>query len=589
MKAPLLLFTVLFAALLGGHLSPVGGITSFFFLTALLFICVGPDVKIRRDELASLCFAFFGAFSVLYAKDTWGAVLFSGSFVAGALFYVVLRNSAGWQPMLLKALVIAGCISGLIEALRQVNLMPYSLFYNPNPFSGFLAPLVPLAIYLYARKKEKRYAAASILLIFANFISGSRTGVLGMLLALVAILLYFLNQKDRAAVRALFLFFVVAFASFLLFSQAKDVLMIKSIDGLLEKKPTNILQRWSLLKVTLDVILQAPVLGHGLNCFRPVMNSLSNPYVLERTTHAHSLYLNLLAELGMVGLALFLLFLWLVLRGPFRSSFFLKIALLSFLFHNIVEYNFPAPVFQVLFYLLCAAIVAEKEPGRPVFELRRWALRGAQGAVALCFLVLSLFPLIGFFLVGRADAAYQRGDIGKTLKYLHASTSFGYSVSSLHENEADFINHVYVSAALNDPALLVRAEKSYLRAISLSRLGGDLYLKVADFYMKSGRSAEAERMLRTIVEKCPFHQQYRLMLARFLVGQARYAEAIQTLERIDRFLEKYVPLHPMRFDALAGLAAAYQKLGDAGRAEYYRAEARQLQSAIAATEKGTGK
>lgn len=342
MTRSLLVLTVLFASLLGGYLSPFTGITLFFALVVLLFLTVRPVIRLGMDGLASLLFALFGVVSVSYAGDKWGAILFSGSFMAGSLFYISIRNIEGCHHLLLKTLLLGGCITALCEVLRQAGVVVHGLFYNPNPFSGFLTPLLPIALYLYSKEKRKSYAFASGLLVFANLLSGSRTGVLTMLLGLVAIYVYVFKQKDRDTVRTLLLVAVAGFSVFLVFSHLKDFLMIKGYAGLLEKPPSGITQRFYLLKVTLGLIAHSPVLGYGLNSFESVMSAVSNPYVVDRAIHAHSLYLNILTELGIAGFVLFLVYLWFVLRGSSQSPFFFHIALLSFLFHNIVEYNFPA-------------------------------------------------------------------------------------------------------------------------------------------------------------------------------------------------------------------------------------------------------
>ncbi len=348
------------ASLTGGYFAPDSGITLFFLLVVILFVAIRPEFQLRKDELLSLLFAFAGAASAVYAADTFGAILYSGSFVAGSIFYLVLRNSSGWESPLLKSIVAGGCIVGLAEALHQINVLPDGPFYNSNPFSGFITPLVSVAFYLYFKGRENIYLFASALLVFANFISASRAGIATMILALAAMLFYFSRLKDWAAAKRLLLVVFVGFCSFLLFSEAKDALMLKGIPGMLEKQPTAIIQRAYLLKTTLQVIRQAPLFGHGLDSFRAVMGTLSNPYLVTPSVHAHSLYLNILAEMGIVGLGLFLIFLAIIFKGPFCKTYILKVALLSFLLHNIVEYNFPPPPFQVLFYLLCAAIMQEK-------------------------------------------------------------------------------------------------------------------------------------------------------------------------------------------------------------------------------------
>ena len=411
MKKAMLMLVVLFASLLGGYLSPHWGITLFFLLTVLLLLRIGSDIRLGKDEVLSLLFACCGAGSALYAADKWGAILFSGSFMAGALFYVILRNSSDWEPPLLKTIVVGGCIVGLCEAFRQINLLPYGLFYNPNPFSGFLTPLVPVSLYLYSKYRKKIYVVASALLVFANFISASRTGVATMIMAFAAMALFFYRDRDRGAVKALILVCFVGFCSFLLFSQVKDVLILKGTAGMLEKQPTGIIQRAYLLKTTLQIIRQAPFLGHGLNSFQAVMGTVSNPYVVIPAVHAHSLYLNILAELGIVGLGLFLSFLVLVIKGPVYPSFLLKVALLAFLFHNVVEYNFPPPPFQVLFYLLCAAIMRGKSPAPNLLHIRGRTARTIPALLALYFILVHLFPVVGLSLLGRADAAIQERDM----------------------------------------------------------------------------------------------------------------------------------------------------------------------------------
>ncbi len=477
MKKFMLILIVLFSSVLGGYLSPHWGITLFFMLAVLLFFTVGPDIQLAKDEVLSLLFACCGAASALYAGDKWGAILFSGSFVAGSLFYVTLRNSSGWEPPLLKTIVIGGCTVGLCEALRQVNLMPHGLFYNPNPFSGFLTPLVPVSLYLYSKYRKNIYVVASGLLVFANFISASRTGVATMILAFVAMGFFFYRSRDWAVVKALLLVFFVGFCSFLLFSEAKDALMLKAIGGMLEKQPTAIVERENILKVTLQVIRQAPFLGHGLNSFQAVMGTISNPYVVNPVIHAHSLYLNILAELGIVGLALFLSFLVLVLKGPVYPSFLLKIALLSFLFHNVVEYNFPPPPFQVLFYILCAAIMREKAPAPSLLHIRGRTAGIIPAFLALYFILVHLFPVTGYILLGRANAALQKQDVVKAIRYLFASDYFGYSVSLFPAETARLLTDVYFFSGAKDGNLLEIAEKNYLKALALNSLDGPLYVE----------------------------------------------------------------------------------------------------------------
>jgi tetratricopeptide (TPR) repeat protein len=245
-----------------------------------------------------------------------------------------------------------------------------------------------------------------------------------------------------------------------------------------------------------------------------------------------------------------------------------------------VEYNFPPPPFQVLFYLLCAAIMQGKAPRPSLFHIRGGAARIIPTLLALYFIVVHLFPAIGLLLLVRADAAIQERDATKTLKYLFASTYFGYSVSLVHADTAHLLTDLYFSSSVKDGKLLEIAEKNYLKALALSSLDGPLYVDVASFYARTGRPDKAQVYLSKVIEKYPYRQEYRRALARFCAGQGRYSEAVQILETSNAFLKEYAPLEPLRVDILLDLAKLYLEQGDSGRAEDLTAKALRLRNLL---------
>ncbi len=82
--------------------------------------------------------------------------------------------------------------------------------------------------------------------------------------------------------------------------------------------------------------------------------------------------------------------------------------------------------------------------------------------------------------------------MAKTLKYLFASTYFGYSVSLLHADTAHLLTDLYFSSSVKDGKLLKIAEKNYLKALALNNLDGPLYVDVASFYA-SDRAGQTRR------------------------------------------------------------------------------------------------
>jgi len=269
-----------------------------------------------------------------------------------------------------------------------------------------------------------------------------------------------------------------------------------------------------------------------------------------------------------------------VLKGPLYNCLLLKVALLSFLAHNIVEYNFPPPPFQVLFYLLCAAIMQGKPATRSFLHIRGKATKIIPILLAFYFVVMNLFPAIGLILIERANGALQKGDMGKTIRYLFASTYFGYAVSLTHTDAAHLVANMYFSSGMKDNRLREIAEKNYLRALALNKLDGNLYIEVASFYSRTGRPDKAQVYLSEVIEKYPYHQEYRRAMARFYAGQGRYTEAAQILEASNAFLKEYAPLQPVRLEILLDLARVYREKGDPARSDDLVAKARRLKGLL---------
>ena len=142
------------------------------------------------------------------------------------------------------------------------------------------------------------------------------------------------------------------------------------------------------------------------------------------------------------------------------------------------------------------------------------------------------------------------------------------------------LTDVYFASNVKDDKLLEIAEKNYLKALALNSLDGPLYVNVASFYASTGRPDKAQAYLSKVIEKYPYHQQYRLGLARLYAGQGRSKEAAEVLEASNAFLKKYAPLDPLRVEILLDLARIYHNQGDAGRAEGLMAKAIRLKALL---------
>jgi hypothetical protein len=146
--------------------------------------------------------------------------------------------------------------------------------------------------------------------------------------------------------------------------------------------------------------------------------------------NAHSLYLETLAELGIVGLCLLVAFFVLVLGSAIRlvvrsqhesrtHAAAAAAALLAFMVVCAFDWEWQVPVLPVAFMLLAAAVLAPTrlgtrgEQGRPVAS---WVLRLAAVPVALGCLAAAAFPLATSNAVRASQTAVARGQAALALR-----------------------------------------------------------------------------------------------------------------------------------------------------------------------------
>ena len=164
-------------------------------------------------------------------------------------------------------------------------------------------------------------------------------------------------------------------------------------------------------RVAAGMVEREPLLGEGAGSFE-------RRWTQERTApnnarDAHNLYLETLAELGPIGLALLLVALGAPLTGLGRARHdalgpAAAAALVAFLVHAAVDWDWELPVL-VLPALACATVLvvqARTSPPIPMTALRRTAgVVVAVGAIAV-----ALVAHVGNGAVAESVAALERGD-----------------------------------------------------------------------------------------------------------------------------------------------------------------------------------
>lgn len=288
---------------------------------------------------------------------------------------------AGHRPAITGLLVLAGATnaaigiyqyfggSGALHLLiNERNFRAFGTFGQPNPFGGFMGVLFPLALVgllasLWAAYKVVRarnfaaipspmlksvfFGLAALLMAVALFMSWSRGAWLGFGIS-VGSMVFALPRKLR---HSLLVAFVVAGAvgglaisgrlpasiTTRLSTITEDIFDVQDVRGV-DITPVNyaVIERLAHWQAALNMATESPWLGVGLGNYEVAYSEFRLANWKFALGHAHNIYLNMLAEVGALGLITYVAFIcavlwyaWRVRRHPVVGSRLLAIGILG--------------------------------------------------------------------------------------------------------------------------------------------------------------------------------------------------------------------------------------------------------------------
>ena len=209
-------------------------------------------------------------------------------------------------------------------------------------------------------KKEVKYSILSIsLLIFLTislFIISNKGTVLSLLL--IGLFIYLFKSKNKIKSLTISLFSIIVLFISILFtphinSRFKELIKSKtySIQNLDKNNSSQI--RIAIWKTSIDNIKKAPMFGYGIGDVQSVLNNSYRdnfPYLLKEQHNSHNQFLGIWLSTGIIGLIIFLYFLFFNFNIAFRNEDFIFLAILlffclNFLTENIIERQTGATLF----------------------------------------------------------------------------------------------------------------------------------------------------------------------------------------------------------------------------------------------------
>lgn len=287
------------------------------------------------------------------------AALFAVTVLGFACFMATFNELD--QQRLVRFLILGFAINFLVGVIQLsysretpiTGLFPYpakrGFFANENHFSTLVFMILPLLAwrFLAARNNWPVYLMISFLIVGFLFSVGSRAGMGISLILMILGWLWFAFGKEHGKLSLAALGTAGVLAVILLATLGDSVAEVGDMRTLFYANT------WTAIKDHLWT-------GTGLGTFVIVypfyepLDQIISRYI----NHAHNDYLELLLELGIVFIPLLLIFLWLLFRALFGTSFqqAAALSLLSILVHSFVDYPLRTMSIAILFAFFSAII-----------------------------------------------------------------------------------------------------------------------------------------------------------------------------------------------------------------------------------------
>lgn len=299
-----------------------------FFIAAFVSLGQAGNIQLGFYQLIKLLEFILIFFYIRHNfKNLFNFEKLSRIFIASGLLQSIIaisqyakQASLGWRWLGESPLAsdIIGAAKITVNGIKMIRA--YGTFPHPNLLAVFLLAVLFFLYFLWLKDKIHYGPLTGIfgLLSFAFFLTFSRAAAAVFFTAsLLCFILFF--GKNKKKILYLFLLFVVFCSIFALFAWPE---LSPRIFSFSEDEAVSL--RVFYNKTAFLIIKNYPWLGLGLGNFVWEIEQIFSLFPSWLYQPVHNIYLLIASEVGLVGLALFLLFLYFSysqIRGPARLNF----------------------------------------------------------------------------------------------------------------------------------------------------------------------------------------------------------------------------------------------------------------------------
>jgi O-antigen ligase/Tfp pilus assembly protein PilF len=527
------------------------GVFLMAFFMGIITLVYKEQIELNHITLTFSLFILWSFVSLIWSISPIRTIIEGIQLISFLLIYLLTKKLSleGLDKLIKILLLVTGGIAliGILEYLFVSGSRIHATFTNPNPFGIFMVMMFLMNLAMSLRSKSKGYMIFSILFLSAVFLSGSRASM-GALA--VALLIPFFGIK-RPDLKSSIIRFVIIFVFAFVFSQIalyasvyirENVFVDKSILESITRSSSFVTSslkgRLEFWRVAFDLFKDRPFLGYGNGTF-------FSAYYIEygmnewysRFTHNH--YLQVAAELGAVGVGLFLLFLWTSFKGVIHNAkqsekpiFFwgMVAGLIAFLLHIGVDFTWNFPAVTMLFFFFLG--VTTREDAKAPLKLNKtvgliglvliilvtgWQLGSTklymkaldleqtdstEAALKLAQKVNRFYPISPFGQSYESELLFKRYLSNKNDKDLKAS--FVAMEKAIGNGPYDAGTHAKMAKLFKQTGDYDNAEKHLLIATKYSAYVLNSFIDLGNLYIETGKTEQAEETLLSALERAPF-------------------------------------------------------------------------------------
>lgn len=452
----------------------------FYILPAVLLIvsgCIsyaGADYQINvRDNILVLASALMAGFHITFLSIDVRKKLFIVPVFVGL-----------WLSMIVLSRFISvphDFFAGNVSFYEGIAL-------NVNVIAGFLVLVYPL-LFLLIKDSEKNiskvYIVMVVMFLMAIFITKARVAILGSLF-ITLIFLFEHRQKTYAKI-------CMALIALTLIGAISYVSVLKNYNG------NSIAERIIWWKTAYLIFKDNVFFGGGLGNFSVLFKSFRPEFVLN-TLYAHNIFMQFLADIGIIGL---LSFVWLVFLFYKKvlyelkhgdNKYYYKVILISvtfFLLLNLVDYAFFVPANMLVFFIVFFSVFFPD-----IKKLKKE--RANTYLLTLIFLTVLFFagkPVI-------ADRYYKKGiDFYLSKQYNFAIEKFSKAIKFDKKNPEYYYQLANMNFAVydldreNGREYIDRAIEYTKQAVKLYKSSSQLKTSLATMYWIIGDKENAMKYI----------------------------------------------------------------------------------------------